>query len=210
MKSEYVLMDFDGVIADTFDMCLAIACKVWPEITAAQYRARFYGDINTTVQEIMAGGVNFFEEYDAQILKQPLVAGMEEALKYIGANFSMILVSSTVSEPIKKFLRYHKMLTYFAAIFGNDVPSSKKEKMRLILQHYKIKPSESVLVTDTLGDLRDAKALSVPAIAVTWGYHDEQILHRGEPLVFVDYPTQLKGAIEEALEFSNEYDEGIH
>lgn len=210
MKSEYVLMDFDGVIANTFQMCYEISCQVWPGLTREQYVEKFKGDVNETLTEIKSAGLNFFALYSARILDQKLVTGMDDMLKFLGQNFTMILVSSTESEPIKEFLRHHHLLEHFSAIFGNDVPSSKRQKIQLILGHYKIKPSECVLVTDTLGDLLDAKGLGVPSIAVTWGYHNEKTLRGGEPVSFVDYPTQLKGAIEEALEFSNEYEEGLH
>jgi len=209
MKSEFVLLDFDGVIADTFQLCLSIVQNAQPSETPLSFRDRFTLDTSRseTLNQTDQAGVDFFREYSHKILDQPVVPGISDVLEFIGENFTTILVTSTTSPPVKKFLAHHQLTNHFSALFCNDVPSLKSAKFKLILSHYKIEPSECVFVTDTVGDIKEAHSVNIPSVAVTWGYHDEDTLAKGNPVTIIDYPTQLKGAIEEALDFSLEYDE---
>lgn len=209
MKSEFVLMDFDGVIADTFNMCFNIVARANPEESKDSFKQRFIGsDGPQGVVSLTAGaGIDFFEEYSENILKQPLANGIEDALEFIGENFTVILVTASISAPVKKYLKHHGLANYFSAVFCDDVHTSKREKMHVIQKHYNVEPSECVFVTDSLADIKEASAAEVPSIGVTWGYHDEEMLRKGNPVTLIDYPTQLKGAIEETLDFSGEYNE---
>ena len=55
------------------------------------------------------------------------------------------------------------------------------------------------MITDTLGDLREASAVDLKTIAVTWGYHDEETLRKGNPAALVDNPAELAPQIESIL-----------
>ena len=209
MKSEFILFDFDGVITSTFHMCLDIIRQANPNETEESLKQRFVA--NTSNHEITslvtAAGIDFFSEYSDKILDQPLVSGLTDVLEFISENFTTIIVSSTTSPPIKKYLEHHNLTKHFSALFCNDIPTDKSEKFKIIIQHYKIKNSECVFITDTLGDIKEAHKVKIPSVGVTWGYHDETMIRSGNPVATIDYPTQLKGAIEEALDFSEEYNE---
>lgn len=209
MKSEFILFDFDGVVASTFHMCFDIVHQANPSETEQSFKQRFVA--NTSNNEITslatAAGIDFFNEYADRILDQSLVNGLTDVLDFVSENFTTILVSSTTSPPIKKYLDHYNLTKYFSALFCNDIPTAKSEKFNIIIKHYRIKPSECVFVTDTLGDIKEAHKVRIPSVGVTWGYHDEAMIRSGNPVATIDYPTQLKGAIEEALDFSGEYEE---
>lgn len=209
MQSEFVLIDFDGVIVNSFPLCFDIVSRINPQESEQTFRERFARDSSRAdmLQELSSSGIDFFTEYSKGIVDQPLIAGMTDVLEYIGANFTTILVSSTTSPPIKQYLQKHDLARYFSAIFSNDFPNLKSDKFSLLLQHYLVQPTECVFITDTLGDVLEAQQVHIPCIGVTWGYHDESLLKQGHPQTIIDYPSQLKGAIEEALDFSLEYDE---
>ena len=83
----------------------------------------------------------------------------------------------------------------FQKIYGNEI-KSKKEKFKIILQDFKISPDESVLITDTLGDVLDADILHISSIVVLWGYqlkkHFDSV---NKKVVFVKNPVELTKAI---------------
>lgn len=209
MQSEFVLIDFDGVIVDSFQLCFNIVSQINPGESEQLFRQRFARDKSRAqlLQSFSNAGFDFFTAYAQGIVDQPIVPGIVDALEFIGANFTTILVSSTTSPPIKQYLQQHNLTRHFSAIFSNDIPNLKSDKFSLLLQHYQVQPTECVFITDTLGDIMEAKHVRIPCIGVTWGYHDEQLLQPGHPQAIIDYPSQLKGAIEEALDFSLEYDE---
>jgi phosphoglycolate phosphatase len=210
MQSEFVLMDFDGVIVDSFNLCLSIVSQTNPSETDQTFRERFTRDSSRAnlLESLSNAGSDFFTEYSKKIIDQPLFPGIADALEFIGGNFTTILVSSSISPPIKQYLQQHNLTRHFSALFCNDIPNLKADKFKLLLQHYQVKPTECVFVTDTLGDILEAKHVLIPSIGVTWGYHPAALLREGNPQAVIDYPSQLKGAIEEAMDFSVEYDEG--
>jgi phosphoglycolate phosphatase len=209
MKSEFILFDFDGVVVSTFKMCLDIVRRANADETEQTLKQRFLsGDSTHDITSLAdSAGIDFFAEYSKNILDQPVVNGLTDVLEFVSQNFTTILVSSTTSPPIKKYLDHNDLTKYFSALFCNDIPTPKSDKFKIIIDHFKIKPSECVFITDTVGDIREAHKVKIPSVGVTWGYHDEDMIREGNPVATIDYPTQLKGAIEEALDFSGEYNE---
>jgi len=39
--------------------------------------------------------------------------------------------------------------------------------------HFQLQANECIFITDTVGDVKDAKKLNIPTILVSWGYQDE-------------------------------------
>ena len=71
---------------------------------------------------------------------------------------------------------------------------NKTEKFKTIDRLYNSDAQHSIFITDTLGDLREAKLAGVPTICVTWGAHDRSYFER-EPhenlLKIVDTSQEL-------------------
>jgi phosphoglycolate phosphatase len=66
----------------------------------------------------------------------------------------------------------------------------------MIFKEYGLEPKECAFVTDTLGDLREAKKAKVPTIAVTWGYHGKTRLKKGSPNLMIHDFEDLAEAVE--------------
>ncbi len=47
------------------------------------------------------------------------------------------------------------------------------------------------MITDTLGDLKEANQTGIKTIAVTWGVHQREKLKAGSPTVIIEEPTDL-------------------
>ena len=60
-----------------------------------------------------------------------------------------------------------------------------------------------IFITDTLGDIREAAQVAIPAIGVTWGFHPRARLEKGNPLVIVDTPKELYEKVSEFFSFQN-------
>jgi phosphoglycolate phosphatase len=84
-------------------------------------------------------------------------------------------------------------------VLGYDFHTSKVVKINYLLDKYKISPENSVFITDTLGDVREANECNVKSIGVTWGLHKEDTLKMGNPEKIIENPIDLFDAIEEIL-----------
>lgn len=201
-NKRFVLFDFDGVIADSFALCFKINKMVCPDITESDYKKRFEGNINDW--DRVANGhtkncrhdIDFFSEYIPKMKEQVgVVNGMVRVVKELSEKYVLIIISSTITNPIKEFMEKYKLSSYFIEILGNDIHASKIEKIKIVLSKYNFKPTDSIFVTDTLGDMKEATHAGIGTIAVTWGFHEQGTLLKGNPFRVIEKPKDLPAAV---------------
>lgn len=210
MEKPFILFDFDGVIADSSRLSFEIAKMVYPRLIEDAYRKLFEGNINDhrKQQNVYTAeyrhDVDFDAEYNLRMKKEvKIVSGMKEIVIELEKNYTLIVVSSTVTSPIKEFLEEHNLASHFAQIMGNDVHKSKIEKIKMVFGKYSIGPKDCVFITDTLGDMREATHAGVEAVGVTWGFHKPETLLKGEPFRLVDKPADLLIAVADYFKARN-------
>ncbi len=59
-----------------------------------------------------------------------------------------------------------------------ELSKSKVEKFALITEKYNVNASDTLFITDALGDVKEAEMAGVPTVAVTWGVHDHTFFNR--------------------------------
>ncbi|MCX6780392.1 MAG: HAD family hydrolase [Candidatus Magasanikbacteria bacterium] len=198
---KYILFDFDGVIVDSFDFSFRIQNKNRARISQDQYRKLFDGNIYDSVtkqpNDILSdsGVKDFFSKYEPELKRISCVPGMPEVIKDLSKDYEMIVVSSTLGNIIKDFLSQHNLQNYFAAIMGPEIESNKSKKIQMIFKDFNLTAHDCIFVTDTLGDIKEARVASVDSIAVAWGYHSLATLELGNPLAIADKPVDLPALI---------------
>lgn len=190
-----ILFDFDGVIVDSFSFCYRII-HTRDDITEEEYRTRFEGNINDAPKKPAQNTASttpfdFFGQYTKELLLQQPHQEIIPVIQKLAQNHTLIIISSTISSPIASFLELHNLKHYFKEILGNDVEKSKVKKIQDVLQRYNIQPSETILITDTLGDIREASQCGVKSIAVTWGFHSKETLEKGQPHQIINHPNEI-------------------
>ena len=203
---KFVLFDFDGVISDSFGLAYAISKSKCPHLTEEEYRKRFEGNINDYKENVDAHGpdcrldMDFFSEYVPRMKSEVrLVPKMGETVTALAQEYTLIVVSSTISSPIQEFLISHNLSQHFSWIMGNDVHKSKVEKIKMVFEKYNIIATDCVFITDTLGDMHEASKMSIVSIGVTWGFHSHETLERGMPFRLVETPEELSHAISDVF-----------
>lgn len=201
MNAKVVLWDFDGVFVHTFNAALQIMQAYDPTLTEEEYRKRFEGNINdanknnpTPPDEV------FFQQYEAALLSTPLTPRIDEALRTISTSYPCLIVSSTITKPIQHYLDQQHLSPYITKILGNDVSKSKLEKFQSVVKEYRTAGSHCILITDTLGDIKEAKKANLRTIGVTWGFHPLHTLQKGDPDVLVHEPFLLTETVNKLLE----------
>jgi phosphoglycolate phosphatase len=129
-------------------------------------------------------------------LKLPIIDGIREALVELSDKYRLIIISSTISSPIRDWLIGHNLLNYFDVIMGADIHTSKEEKFKMVFEKYKIGPDDCVFITDTLGDLKEASRLGISSLAVTYGFHNEDKLINGNPAGLIRKPKDIVVEVE--------------
>jgi phosphoglycolate phosphatase len=164
----------------------------------------FEGNVYEAHDEMIASGerkrasdAEWFDIYVPKFEQEAkLFGGMGEAIEKLSHAYVLIIVSSTITSPIQGFLEKHHIGRYFSEVMGADVHTNKYEKIKMVLKNYGTEASQCVFVTDTLGDMREAKRAKVGTIAVSWGFHSVETLLKGGPFRIVERPEEIAPAIE--------------
>lgn len=192
-----VLFDFDGVIVDSFQAVLKINQARNQNLTAEEYRRRFDGPIGTVMAATKTPETisNFFTEYQASLSRMPIVPGIKEVILELRQQYTLAVISSTHSRLIHSFLSEYALAGVFETVRGYDVDPDKTAKINSFLMENDLSPAQTIFISDTLGDIYEARAAQVETIGVTWGYHDRRDLERGDPFAIVEVPEDLPKAV---------------
>ena len=201
---KFVLFDFDGVIADSYGVALCTARTLCEHITDTEYRRLFEGNVHQKHDVYLSEnhGPGCHHDLDWFSIFTPafeeraqLFSGMREVVESLSHSYVLIIISSTITSPIQGFLEKHHIGRYFSEVMGADVHTSKHEKIKMVFEKYGVTAPECVFITDTLGDMHEAKAAGVGAIGVSWGFHSHETLVKGEPFRIVEKPEDISPAV---------------
>ena len=196
-----VIFDFDGVIVDTYGFCYELINAISP-VTHEEYKKRFEGNINDAMKKVAPKGLSngtFVEDYFLELTKCTPYAEVVDAIKILAKKYTLIVISSTVSPAIDTFLTTNNIRECFQDILGNDIEKSKIKKIHMVFEKYSVSPEDCVFVTDTLGDIKEAKHCGVRSIAVTWGYHTRETLEKEKPYAIIDDKKGIVQKVQESL-----------
>lgn len=134
----------------------------------------------------------WWEHYQVHLLDHTvLYPGVEELLR--SARVPLAVHTNKPGRLARRILEGLGVLPLFAEVLGGDEAPRKPDPAgtRAILARLGVPPAEAVYVGDSVVDLELARAVPMPAVAVTWGLVDERRLAAGGAAVLVREPRQL-------------------
>ncbi len=188
VKNKLIIFDFDGVLVDTLEVGFSINKEIHENLTIEEYKSFFEGNVYSALR---SDGTqkkhhpNFFNLYDNRSRKLEIPRILRESVSELSKIYKIAIISSTYTNSIKTILKREKVEEYFDDILGADIERDKKIKIRSLLKKYNLNPEDSIMITDTLGDIKEASECNVVSIAVTWGFHDKEKLSLGNPAAIV-------------------------
>ena len=197
-----VMFDFDGVLVDTAELSFSISSKIYPGLKKETWRTWFYGNMYQ-VEEIkkdVHDGVPmeenpFFKVHGPLVREMSLIEGMKAMIEDLSSQTQLAVVSSGPAGAISDFLERNGVADRFGDVLGAEADLLKTAKIKSLQAQYSIDPAGSVLITDTLGDIREASQTHTSAIGVTWGIHTREELSRGTPSAIVDTVEELRNIL---------------
>jgi phosphoglycolate phosphatase len=135
------------------------------------------------------------------------VPGMRDVVKTLAARYPLAVMSSNAMTAIRRILEEEGLAACFAHVFSGEVGASKEAHLRQILdepsygntRHCSLSYSEEkqavaddvVLITDTVGDVREGRSCGVRVIGVAWGMHGCDALRQAGAETVVMWPQEL-------------------
>ncbi len=200
-NAKTIFFDFDGVIVDSFKTAFEVSRTIrpWIDFTEDDYLKCFEGNVYEEFSKIdkeQKVDDQFFKIYIPKLFQLPVIKGIPEVLATLSKTYRLIIISSTISSPIREWLDGYGLAKYFSEIMGGDIHKIKLEKIKMIFGKYRINSDGCVFITDTLGDLREAKKAGLNCLAVTYGFHGKDTLQKGRPAGFIKTPRDIPIEIE--------------
>ncbi|MEI6280792.1 MAG: HAD-IA family hydrolase [bacterium] len=197
-----ILFDFDGVLVHTHVVCYEIHKELNPNIKYDFFQSLSFGNFQELIEKAKTEnkiivGNDFGKLYKGRLSSLETPEELKKVVVKLSAKYPLFIVSSADSNWISPFLEKESIADKFKKILGSDVHFSKTEKIKNLLIEYKLSPQDVVFVTDTTGDIMEARECEVKSIGVTWGLHEREILAKERPFALVDTPEELERKIEE-------------
>ena len=198
MKND-IIFDFDGVIANTRDILFALFREFDSTISDEDFGAHFDGNVyeEPRIKFTREAAAHMHNEYCNRLS----IGHVETAIapvKRLQANHRLFIISSGEERGIKSVLENAGIKDHFEAIYGHNTHTSKIAKFEKIRDEFDVVLKDVIFVTDTLGDVREAKTLGVKTIAETFGFHNRARLKQGAPYVILDTWLEIENEIEKS------------
>jgi phosphoglycolate phosphatase len=198
-----LLFDFDGTIADTFDLAMAIGKKIADEFgmrpltsnEVVHFRnstiRQAVRDLKIPLRKIPSMIMRIRQEIRDNIGKMLPVAGIEPVLRELQPKCGHLgIVTSNSEENVRWFLTKFDLDifdcgAYSSAIFG------KFPKLRGLINRYRLPKERIIYFGDTIGDIEACRRAGVRVAAVTWGYNTREALMAANPDFLVTTPEAI-------------------
>lgn len=201
MNKGTIIFDFDGTIADSFDVVL----ELFYELTGHE---RYTPEQVTVFRRMPIRKV--IKELDVPLRRAPrllvqgralmrrrmhdvrVFPGLHEALAQLHRDGWQLMVISTNSQQnVEAYLKEHGLRNQFDQIYGNVGLFSKTQSLRKVLRQNKLDRDKCFYVGDEIRDMQAAHKARVRGVAVAWGYNDASILRPEKPFALAEKPADL-------------------
>jgi phosphoglycolate phosphatase len=198
---KYVVFDFDGTIADTFEVMREEGNKILGRynITIDAEEARKVGlrkiifKSKFPIIEIPKCLIELRQNIRARVISNvKTFPGMPEVLKDLSLKYTLGVVSSNAQENINGFLEKNDLIKYFEIIYSDSSLFGKQRILKRLCSKFDLSSAEVLYIGDEDRDIQAAKRLGIKIIAVSWGYNSLERLREEFPDGLVEKVSKLR------------------
>ncbi|HEU4914038.1 MAG TPA: HAD hydrolase-like protein [Candidatus Saccharimonadales bacterium] len=197
-----IIFDFDGTIADSFELMLEIAEEIAgvsrPSDEVINYYKQF--PLTKVVRELripihrmprlILQGRQKMHERIHEVRPFRGMPGVLEAL-HNRDDYQLLVMSSNSEQNVRTFLRANDLERFFDNVQGNVGVFNKAAALKKTMRHHHLDPKTCYYVGDEVRDVVAASRAGVEPVAVTWGYQAKEALATYHPFALVDKPSEL-------------------
>lgn len=216
-KPELILFDLDGTLVDSApDLALAVTSMLGtlgrPPVGVDVVRGWVGNGVDRLVKRALTGEMqaepeaalfrraiesfkSSYEQYNGQASRlYPTVA---ETLDRLHANgLSMACITNKSEQFSVPLLRSLGVLDYFGVVISGDSVGAKKpdpEPLLAATRRLGFRPEQTLMVGDSMHDVRAARAAAMPVVGVSYGYNHGRPIDEAEPDAVIDRMAELPG-----------------
>lgn len=192
-----VIFDFDGVLLNEYSKHYELTTKQIDGITEEEFKRMFEGNVHEETNKLKERDTGFdlvkhFDEHKRSLIISDEIKDflVELSKKYLLGIITSALESGTVDS-----LDSNGLNGLFSFVYGYETDSLKTKKFEIAMENFDFSGEECVFVTDTVGDVLEAKKAGIRTIAVDFGYHERERLEKSKPFKIVSSFTELRDSI---------------
>ena len=201
MKKGTIIFDFDGTIADSFEVVL----DIFYELTGKDHYSaeqidefrkltlkKVGKEIGISLSQVPILVVKGRAMMLHRMHEVKLIPGMREALGELhAAGWQLMVISSNSRQNVEDYLKQHEMDQYFDRVYGGVGLFGKTLALRKVIKQNKLDRRMCFYVGDEARDMQAARRTRIGSVAVSWGYNDVSLLKSEKPTVIAETPKQL-------------------
>lgn len=202
-----VLFDFDGTLADSFNVVLEVFyeltnhTRIDDPVQIQQLRRlpvmKVVKELHIPpiqIPRLLVKGRKMMGERMEAV--QPF-AGIPQAMAELEERgHTLYIMSSNSKQNVQQFLDAHGLDRYVTKVYGNIGLLHKAGAIRKVIRQNGLHPADCVYVGDEVRDIDGAKRAGIPVVSVGWGYNDATVLESRQPTVLIHKPEKLVESIE--------------
>jgi phosphoglycolate phosphatase-like HAD superfamily hydrolase len=202
MSRKTIIFDFDGTIADSFDLAVSIFFDILhrtPITDVKQVSAYRRMSLQELIHELHVPKwlLPFLFMRGKHVMHKRIgevgvFDGVEEVLRELHeAGCRLLIISSNSQKNVTTFLDTYHLLQYFDRVYGGVGLFGKTGALRRAIHADKLRNKDCYYVGDEVRDIEAARRARVKIVSVAWGYNDPVALQKHEPFAFVQKPKDL-------------------
>jgi phosphoglycolate phosphatase len=203
MSQGTIIFDFDGTLADSFDLVLDLFYELTghkhltPEqITKFRQLSllRAAKAVQLPPQQLPMLLIKGRTRMANRLGEVKPFHGMESALSSLqNSGQHMLVMSSNSQRNVEAFLKEHGLRQYFDEVYGGIGLLGKTRALKKVMRRNKLHAQDCFYVGDELRDMHAARRAHVRSVAVAWGYNDLAALKTEHPFATAKAPSDLVG-----------------
>ena len=205
------LFDFDGTLADSLPVLVAITNRLAPEFG---YRPTPFEEVEALKglnarQLIRYSGIPVLKipallrrlrtELRQQSTQITPCLGLPSIVRALHEEqHTLAIVTSNMPDIVQAFLATHQIQDCFVSVDGGGTLFGKGRLIVRSMQQHLFLPEHTVYVGDEVRDVDAARFAGIRSVGVTWGFNSRKALVEANPDWLIDNPEMLR-AIADAV-----------
>ena len=202
MNRPLIIFDFDGTIANSFEIGIKYANSLAPKFGYKPVKSidevREESAVSFIFKRVKWYQIPRWSFLMKRYVKKnsdkiPLYEGIEPVIKELSKKFDLGIIGGGQTEYISNILNKYQ-INLFSFIYGNT-GIRKHKKIKKLKKEY----SSIVLIGDDTVDIKAAKKSNIPVISVTWGSSSEPLLSSFNPDIIVNSPSEIIASVNKLI-----------
>ena len=221
-KPKLVLIDVDGTLVDSVPDLAYCVDEMMKQLGMAEHgeakvREWVGNGVERLVRRALIGQLDgepddklfhkaypiFLQLYAENTSKRSvLFPGVQAALAYLkSADYKLGCVTNKAEQftlPLLKDLGIYD--NFEIVVSGDTLPKKKPDPLPLlhVAEHFGIEPADSLMLGDSVSDVKAARAAGFQIICMTYGYNHGMDIREAQPDAVVDSMAEVEGLLEAA------------